>query len=119
ASARRVLENRDGIIFAAERGIGIVRATNGQIANLATDHPINKISRMTRKAQKRQTRVNIQDLTSDERLAFAIGRVVVNAIGRTTLRSFRRQIAQEIEKRDGELISVNQIISLPRLKRQK
>jgi hypothetical protein len=115
-SARRILENTRGIIFETERGVGIVRATNGQIADLATSHPINTIKRLTRRAQKRQTRVNIQDLTADERLAFAIGRVVLNAVGKTTLKSFRQQIAHEIERRDGELVSVQQVVSLPRLK---
>jgi hypothetical protein len=41
------------------------------------------------------------------------GRVVLNAVGKSTLKSFRNQIAKEIEKRDGELIAVNQVLSLP------
>jgi hypothetical protein len=42
------------------------------------------------------------------------GRVVLNAVGKSTLKSFRNQIAKEIEKHDGELIAVNQVLSLPR-----
>ena len=54
-----------------------------------------------------------QALTADERLAFFIGRVVLNAVGKTTLKSFRNQIAKEIERDDGELVSVNQVLALP------
>lgn len=118
-SARRRLERDRGIVFVVERGRGLTRATNGQIAALSTAHPIGKIKRMTKKAEKRQTRVNVQELDADERLAFAIGRVMIATIGKSTLKSFRSRIAKEIEARDGELVTVNQIIALPRHRRKK
>jgi hypothetical protein len=114
ASARHRLESQRGIIFVTERGTGLVRATSGQIATLSTTHPINKIRRVTRKAEKRQVRVNVQELTDDERLAFYVGRVVVNAIGKNTLKSFRTRIKKEIEGRGGEMITINQVTALRR-----
>ena len=73
-SARRHLESKQGICFAVERGVGLVRATNGQVAKLSTSQPIEKIRRETRRAGKRQTIVNIQALTPEDRLAFDVGR---------------------------------------------
>jgi hypothetical protein len=113
-SARRRLEKQQGVVFVVERGIGIVRATNGQVATLATTHPIGKIKRLTRKAKKRQGRVNVQELTADERLAFTIGRAILSAVDQTTLKSLRSRLAKEIEKRDGELVTINQVFALPR-----
>jgi hypothetical protein len=116
-SARRILESQHNTIFTTERGVGIVRASNGQVANLSTSHPISKISRLTKRARKRQAQVNIQGLSADERLAFAVGRVVLGAIGKTTLKSFRNQIRTEIERSDGDVVSVSQLVALPRLKK--
>jgi len=118
-SARRRLEKQQGVVFVVERGVGLVKANNGQKASLSTAHPIGKIKRMTRKAEHRQRLVNVQELSADERLAFAIGRVVLNAVGKTTLRSFRNKIAKEIEARDGELVEINQVIALPRHRGKK
>jgi predicted transcriptional regulator len=115
-SARRILENR-GVIFAVQRGVGLTRANNGQVANLSTTHAISKIRRVTKRAKKREQHVNVQQLSADERLAFYVGRTVINAIGKTTLRSFRNQIRAEIEKRDGDIVSVSQLVTLPRLKK--
>ena len=39
----------------------------------------------------------MQRLTADERLAFYVGRVVIDVIGKNTLQSFRSRIAKEIE----------------------
>ena len=114
-SARRQLERDRGIIFVTERGIGIVRANNGQVATLATAHPIGRVKRITRQANKRQAHVNVQALTADEMLAFSIGRVVINAINKSTRRSFYRQISDEIKKRDNELpLTLDQVLTLPR-----
>src|SRR4051812_25532142 len=93
-SARRRLESQRDILFVVERGVGLTRATNGQRATLSTSHPITKIGKVTRKAEKRQRRVNVQELDAEERLAFYVGRVVINAIGKNTLRSFRSRIAK-------------------------
>jgi|SRR5215468_9896409 len=119
-SARRRLERR-GVVFVAEHGVGVVRATNGQIAKLSTDEPIRKIRRITNKARKREQFVNVQALSADERLMFYIGRVVVNAIGKNTLKSFRNQIKTEIERQGGEMpergggaMTLFQVAALPR-----
>jgi hypothetical protein len=112
-SARRVLE-RQGKIFVAERGIGVRRATNGQIAVLSTSHPIDKTRRVTRRAKKRERHVNVQQLADDERRAFYLGRLVLEIIDRDTSRSFRNQIRVEIDKREGEVVSLNQLAVLPR-----
>jgi hypothetical protein len=103
-SARRRLERRRGVVFVVERGVGVVRATNKQVAQLSTDVPIRQVRRITNKAKKREIHVNVQELSEDERLAFYIGRVVVNAIGKNTLKSFRSQIKAEIERHGGEMI---------------
>jgi hypothetical protein len=114
-SARRILE-REGIIFICERAHGVKRASNGEVAKLSTDYPITKISRITKRAKRRELHVNIQSLSAEDRLAFAIGRAVLQGIGGQTLKSFRSRIGKEIEKRDGELVTVQSLISLPRLK---
>jgi hypothetical protein len=115
ASACRILENR-GIFFIAERGVGVIRANNSEIATLSTSHPIKKVQRITRRATKRQAHVDVQRLSADERLAFYVGRVVINAIGKDTLQSFRARIAKEIQKSGDEMLTINQITALPRLK---
>src|SRR5262245_57822586 len=101
ASARRRLERR-GIFFVAEWGVGLVRANNKQVAHLATDDPIGRIKRIAGKAKRREEHVNVQALSEDERLAFYVGRVVIDAIGKNTLRSFRSQIREEIKKHGDE-----------------
>jgi hypothetical protein len=116
-SARRMLERERGIVFVVERGVGLVKASNGQRAALSTTHPIGKIKRVTRQATKRHRLVDVQGLSTDERLAFAIGRTVLAAIGKTTLKSFRSKIAKEIAKRDGELVDIRQVLTLPRHRR--
>ena len=58
--------------------------------------------------------MNVQGLSEDERLAFYVGRVVVNAIGKSTLKSFRSQIKSEIEKHDNEPITLSQVAALRR-----
>ena len=118
-SARRMLERDHGLLFVVERNVGLTRATNGQRAELSTAHPIDKIKRVTRKATRRHSLVNVQSLTADERLAFAIGRVVLSAVGKSTRKSFRNLVKKEIEKRDGELVEVKQVLALPRHRRGK
>jgi hypothetical protein len=94
--------------------------TNGQVAQLSTDEPIARIRRITHKAKKREVHVNVQALSEEERLAFYVGRVVLNAIGKNTLKSFRSQIRAEIERHGGEMpepgemMTFNQIAALPR-----
>jgi hypothetical protein len=117
-SARRILENR-GIIFVIERGIGVVRANNQQVATLSTTAPIKRIQRITKKANKRQAHVNVQALSADERLAFYVGRVVIDAIGKNTLQSFRTRIGKEIEKNEGEMPVLTQVTALGRLRSPK
>jgi hypothetical protein len=112
-AARRRLE-RKGILFVVEWGVGLVRATNRQVARLSTDVPIGRIRRIAHKAKKREVHVNVQGLSEDERLAFYVGRVVVNAIGKSTLKSFRSQIKSEIEKHDNEPITLSQVAALRR-----
>jgi len=115
-SARKMLE-RSGIFFAVDRGVGLVRATNGQVATLSTTHPIDRIRRTTRAAQKRQVHVNIQDLTAEDRLAFDIGRSVLAAIKQNISRRTRSLLAKEIERNDGGAVSISSVLSLPRHRR--
>jgi hypothetical protein len=112
-SARRILEAK-GVYFAVDRGVGLTRATNAQVAILSTSHPITKIKRVTRVAQKRQAHVNTQDLTDDDRLAFDIGRSVLAAIRNDTSKSLRAQLAREIAKNDGGVVSIDSLLALPR-----
>jgi hypothetical protein len=112
-SARRVLE-KHGIFFAVERGVGLTRASNGQVARLSTSQPVDKIKRTTRVAQKRQAHVNIQNLTADERLAFDVGRSVLHAVKQNVSRATRTLLAKEILKNDGGVVNINSVLSLPR-----
>lgn len=117
SSARRRME-RAGIYFLAERGVGLVRASNANVASLATAVPIKKVGRLVRRAEKREMHVNTQDLSADDRLAFAIGRTVVRTMKDTVSRSMRAKIAKEIEKNDGEVVTLQQIVTLPRLRKK-
>lgn len=112
-SARRRLEQR-GIFFVVERGVGLVCASNRQVARLSTDAPIGKIRRIAGRAKKREVHVNVQDLTEHEREEFYIGRVVLNMIGKNTLRSVRSQIKAQIEKQGDEPVTLQQITALRR-----
>jgi hypothetical protein len=112
-SARRILEGK-GVYFAVDRGVGLIRATNAQVAILSTSHPITKIGRVTRKAQKRQAHVNTQNLSDDDRLAFDIGRSVLAAIRNDTSKSLRARLAREIAKNDGGVVSIDSLLALPR-----
>src|SRR4029077_12786171 len=118
-SARNQLEKQQDIVFVTERGVGLARATNGQCASLSTIHPIARIKRVTRKAERRQRLVNIQELSADDRLAFSIGRTVLAAVGKATLKSFRSQIQRELEKRDGEFVTPDHVLALPRHRKKK
>ena len=112
-SARRRLE-RQGTFFVVEHGVGLVRATNKQVASLATDDPIGRIKRIAGKAKRREVHVNVQALSEDERLAFYVGRVVIDAIGKNTLKSFRSQIREEIKRHGDEPITLTQLTALRR-----
>jgi hypothetical protein len=111
--ARRILE-RSGIFFAVERNVGLVRATNGQVATLSTAAPVDKIRRTTRVAQKRQAHVNIQDLSAEERMQFDIYRSVIVAIAQNTSRHTRALLAKEILKNDGGVVNIASVLALPR-----
>lgn len=117
-SARRKLEKR-GIFFVVERGVGLTRATNNQVATLSTSTPITKIRRVTKVAEKRQHHVDIQSLTSEDRLAFDVKRSVIAAIRKTTSKSLRTMLAKEIEKQDGGVFNINSVLSLPRHRRKE
>lgn len=116
--ARRQLERQRGIVFATERGTGVVRASNGQVARLSTTEPIKKISRTTKRAEKRQAYVNVQLLTSDERLKFSVERSVLIAIRKSTAKSLRTRLAKEIEKQDDGIVTIDTVLSLPRHRRK-
>ena len=90
-NARRKLE-REGVVFVVETGVGLVRATDAQVATISTSLPIEKIRRTTHRAQKREPLVNIQKLTADERAAFYVGKAVLGAIQQATREAFRNQL---------------------------
>src|SRR5262249_33659713 len=101
-AARRKLE-RKGIVFVVETGIGIVRATHPQIAQLSTKQPIDKIGRVTRRAKKREQLVDIQQLSDEQRLAFNVGRAVLGAIEQAVRVAFRNEAKREVQKEDGPI----------------
>ena len=101
-SARRRLE-REGTVFVVETGKGIRRATDTQIASLSTDIPIAKTKRITRIAKKRQRSVNVQNLTSEQREAFYVGRAVLGAIEQATRKALRNQIVMAANTVDGPI----------------
>jgi hypothetical protein len=110
--ALRYLQREHDIVFVAERGVGIVRASNGQIATLSTDGAVRKTARVIRRAKRLQPLVNTQQLTGDERDAFFIGRAVVQAIDATAGRKARKKIAEEIADRGGEQIDIKDVVVL-------
>ena len=118
ASARKQLERR-GILFITERGVGIKRATNGQVATLSTAYPITRIQRISRKAEHRERHVNIQALSEQDRLAFNIGRAVIHSVKQSTLKSFKNRIAKELTEQGDTLISIQQLFTLPRFQGKK
>lgn len=117
-SARRVLERDSGKVFVTERGIGIRRATNGQVARLSTDHVVNKTRRVVRQGKKRDALVNVQSLDADDRDAYYIGRAVRQMLDATVGRKMRSKIAQEIQDRGGEPIDLTETIGLFQRKRR-
>jgi hypothetical protein len=103
---------RDEIVFVVERGVGITRATNGQVASLSTDHVIRKTGRAVRRGRKLQPIVDSQALTSDQRDAFFIGRCVLQMLDATVGRKMRTKIADEIKDRQGEAVDIRDVVAL-------
>jgi hypothetical protein len=101
-SARRRLE-RSNIMFVVETGVGLVRASDAQVASLATDIPINKIRRAAHRARKREKIVNVQQLSEHDRAAFYIGRAVLGAITQASGRAFRNQVVKATAAGDGPI----------------
>ena len=110
--ALRHLQREHEIVFVVERGIGITRATNGQVAALSTDHTIRKTGRVIRRGRKMQPIVDSQALTSDQRDAFFIGRCVLQMLDVTVGRKMRSKIADEIKDRGGEAVDIKDVIGL-------
>jgi len=110
--ALRHLQREHGFIFVAERGVGVKRATNGQVATLSTDHAHRKVGRTVRRAKKLQTHVNTQELTNDERDAFYIGTAVTQILDAAVGRKMRSKIAHELHDRNGEAVDVQDVIAL-------
>jgi len=116
--ARDRLE-KDGIFFLVDRNIGIVRASNTNLVHLSTTQPIAKVRRIVSKSKKREVFVNTQELTPEVRLTFAIGNTCLTFAGKMTSRGMRTQIAKELEKSDGEVITLQQLVTLPRLRKKE
>lgn len=110
-SALRRLQRDSEVVFVVERGTGIKRASNGQIATLATDHVHRKTRRVIRRGKKLEPLVNTQELNSDERDAFFIGRAVTQMLDATVGRKTRSKIAEEIKER-GEAVDIKDVIAL-------
>lgn len=116
ASARRRLE-RAGIFYLAERGVGVVRASNANVSALATSQPIRKVRRIARTAKKREVHVNLQDMSADDRAAHFVGRTVLNIVEEAVGRALRKKIQEELDKSDGDsTITLSQLVTLPRFK---
>lgn len=111
-SARHKLE-REGIVFVIRTGIGVERANHSQVAKLATDEPLSKIKRVTRRANRRQKIVNVQGLTADEREAFYVGRAVLGAISQGLRDAFRNKVAKVTrDNADNGPLDVKETIAL-------
>ena len=110
--ALRHLQREHEIVFVVERGIGITRATNGQVASLSTDHVIRKSGRAIRRGRKMQPIVDSQALTSDQRDAFFIGRAMTQMLDATVGRKMRSKIADEIKDREGEAVDIKDVVAL-------
>lgn len=102
ASARRILE-REGILFVVETGVGLKRASDAQVATLATSEPIIKTRRIAKKAKKRQSAVNVQNLTGEQRMAFWIGSAILGAIDQAASRAFKNRVTAAADKADGAI----------------
>ena len=109
--ALRILQRDHGIVFVAERNIGIKRATNGQMAMLSTDHVHRKIRRTVRRGRKIEPLVNSQALDPDTRDAFWIGRAVNQVLDAVVGKKMRTKIADEIADR-GEAVDIRDVIAL-------
>lgn len=101
-SARRRLE-KEGIVFVVATGKGVRRATDAQVAILATDTPIRKTKRITKTAHKRQRTVNVQNLSQEQLAAFYVGRAVLGAIEQATRKAFRTKIINATNTESGPL----------------
>lgn len=102
ASARRILE-REGILFVVETGVGLKRASDAQVATLATSEPIIKTRRIAKKAKKRQSAVNVQNLTGEQRMAFWIGSAILGAIDQAASRAFKNRVEKSANVTDGPI----------------
>jgi len=109
--ALRILQRDHGIVFVAERNVGIKRATNGQMATLSTDHVHRKVRRTVRRGKKIEPLVNSQELSPDERDAFWIGRAVTQVLDVTVGKRMRSKIADEIKDR-GEAVDIRDVVAL-------
>ncbi|CCJ07098.1 Hypothetical protein BN69_1647 [Methylocystis sp. SC2] len=110
ASARRILE-REGIFFVTETGNGVKRADDAQLAKLSTEEPIIKTRRIAKRARKRQSSVNIQGLTDEQRMAFWIGSAILGAIDQAASRVFRNAVEEASNTSDSQ-ISLSKTIDL-------
>lgn len=99
-AARRKLE-REGIVFVVQTCIGVIRASDAQVAQLSTDVPIGKIGRTIKRAKKRERVVNLQNLTAEERAAFYVGRAVLGAMSQADRLAFRNLLRKEADNTDG------------------
>lgn len=111
-SAKRNLQREHGIVFVAVRGLGVKRATNVQIASMATDHLHRKTRRSLRRAKKLDTLVNPQAMSADARDTFYGGRMVNQALGYSLSRKFRSKIQKEIADRGGEQTDLTDVVAL-------
>lgn len=102
ASARRILE-REGTIFVVETGKGLRKASASEIAKLSTTAPILKTRRIAKQARKRQSVVNVQEMSDEDRAAFYIGRAVLGAIGQAASRAFTNRVKEASENADAPI----------------
>jgi hypothetical protein len=110
--ALRRLQREHDLVFVVERGVGITRATNGQVASLSTDHIIRKTGRVIRRGRKLQPIVDTQALNNDQRDAFFIGRAVTQMLDATVGKKMRSKIADEIKDRGGEAVDIKDVVAL-------
>jgi hypothetical protein len=116
--ARRILE-REGIIFVVERGVGLIRADDAQIAVLSASHPLGKIKRVTQVAQRRQDFVNIQGLTAEQRTDWDVSRSLLSIIRLHSSRAFRNKVEKVVLEQDGGMVDPSTLESMFPSKRRK
>lgn len=111
-SALNILQREQERVFVNERGVGYVLAENNQVASLSTDHVIQRTRNIVKKGRRLQPLVKTQGLTNEERERFFKNRAVTQMIDHSISRKMRKEIADEVAARGGDMVDVDQLTIL-------